>query len=152
MKNSLLGIVLGVLTALSCSSTGLAQSTDFSITWSTIDGGGSTSTGGVYTVSGTIGQPDAGTMLGGTYQLAGGFWGVLQTPDAPLLKIRRTAGNVILSWPDPSAGWHLQQTSTLPSAPLAWTDVSQVPTVVGAEKQVTLSAGPGNKFFRLANP
>jgi hypothetical protein len=27
--------------------------------WFTIDGGGGTSTGGVYAVSGTIGQPDA---------------------------------------------------------------------------------------------
>ena len=36
----------------------------YSIDWSTIDGGGGTSTGGVYTVSGTIGQPDAGTMSG----------------------------------------------------------------------------------------
>ena len=32
----------------------------FVVGWSTIDGGGGTSTGGVYQVSGTIGQPDAG--------------------------------------------------------------------------------------------
>ena len=32
----------------------------YSIDWFTIDGGGGTSTGGVYSVSGTIGQPDAG--------------------------------------------------------------------------------------------
>jgi hypothetical protein len=145
-------MVLGVVTALSCGSRALAQNADFSITWSSIDGGGATSTGGVYTVSGTIGQPDAGIMFAGSYQLVGGFWGVLQTPGAPLLKITRSGGNVILSWPDPSPGWHLQQTSALPSAPLSWTDVSQVPSVVGAEKQVSLSAGPGNKFFRLAYP
>ena len=36
----------------------LAQT--YSIDWYTIDGGGGTSTGGVYSVSGTIGQPDAG--------------------------------------------------------------------------------------------
>lgn len=30
------------------------------INWHTTDGGGGTSNGGVYSVSGTIGQPDAG--------------------------------------------------------------------------------------------
>jgi hypothetical protein len=43
---------------------------NYEISWFTIDGGGGTSTGGVYTVSGTIGQPDAGTMAGGPYELA----------------------------------------------------------------------------------
>jgi len=38
-------------------SLGFAQ--QYSIDWSTIDGGGGTSTGGDYSLSGTIGQPDA---------------------------------------------------------------------------------------------
>ena len=44
------------------------------IRW-TVDGGGGTSTGGSYTLSGTIGQPDAGVLSEGTYTLIGGFWG-----------------------------------------------------------------------------
>ena len=59
----------------------------FDLTWSTIDGGGGTSTGGVFSISGTIGQPDAGAMSSGSFQLTGGFWGVVQTPGAPLLRI-----------------------------------------------------------------
>lgn len=60
--------------------TALAQtSPTYDLSWNTIDGGGGTSTsaGGVYTLSGTIGQPDAGTLSspGGTYTLNGGFWG-----------------------------------------------------------------------------
>lgn len=47
---------------------------EYSIDWSTIDGGGGVSTGGGYELSGTIGQPDAGEMSGGTYTLNGGFW------------------------------------------------------------------------------
>ena len=44
--------------------------------WYTIDGGGAmNSSGGSYSLSGSIGQPDAGTLNGGSYQLAGGFWG-----------------------------------------------------------------------------
>lgn len=45
-----------------------------SIPWYTVDGGGGTSTGGVYSLSGTIGQPDAGVLSGGTFTLTGGFW------------------------------------------------------------------------------
>lgn len=49
----------------------------FELTWSTIDGGGAmNATGGNFSLSGTIGQPDAGLMSGGNYTLVGGFWGV----------------------------------------------------------------------------
>jgi uncharacterized membrane protein len=50
-------------------------STDASIPWWTADGGGGTSSGTGYSLSGTIGQADAGAMSGGNYSLAGGFWG-----------------------------------------------------------------------------
>ncbi len=53
----------------------LAQSGSFDLSWWTVDGGGGTSTGNGYTLSGTIGQPDTGVMAGGSYSLAGGFWG-----------------------------------------------------------------------------
>ena len=67
------GVVLAFLT-----STGQAQS--FSIPWFTFDGGGGPSSGGSFSLNGTIGQPDAGTMSSGNYSLAGGFWGASQTP------------------------------------------------------------------------
>jgi hypothetical protein len=51
----------------------------YEITWYTIDGGGGTSTGGLYTLTGTIGQPDVAWSIGGLYDLLGGFW-----PGAPL--------------------------------------------------------------------
>jgi hypothetical protein len=48
----------------------------YDLSWNTIDGGGFTfSTGGDYVLGGTIGQPDTSLMLGGSYSLAGGFWG-----------------------------------------------------------------------------
>jgi hypothetical protein len=47
----------------------------YTIDWLTIDGGGAMqSTGGTYTLGGTIGQPDAGLLSGGSYELGGGFW------------------------------------------------------------------------------
>jgi hypothetical protein len=44
------------------------------ITRYTIDGGGGSSQGGEISISGTIGQPDAGKLSGGEYQIRGGFW------------------------------------------------------------------------------
>lgn len=45
--------------------------------WWTADSGGETSSGPTYSVSGTLGQPDAapsGGMSSATYSLQGGFW------------------------------------------------------------------------------
>lgn len=47
----------------------------YTLDWWTVDGGGGTSSGGSYSLSGTIGQPDAGSATGGGYALSGGFWG-----------------------------------------------------------------------------
>jgi len=49
---------------------------DFEITKSTIDSGGGTSSNGEFSVTGTIGQPDANPQLskGGGFTLSGGFW------------------------------------------------------------------------------
>ena len=59
-----------VLALALVAATGFAQ---YSIDWHTIDGGGGTSTNGQYSLTGTIGQPDAGTMSGGNFTLQGGF-------------------------------------------------------------------------------
>ena len=54
---------------------GLAAADDFEVSRSTIDGGGAMlSTGTDLELSGTIGQPDAGILSGGDFELNGGFW------------------------------------------------------------------------------
>ncbi len=58
--------------------TGVAwtSSASYDLAWWTVDGGGQTfSSGGGYTLGGTIGQPDPGLLAGGGYALGGGFWG-----------------------------------------------------------------------------
>ena len=56
----------------------LAAADAFDLAWWTVDGGGGTSAGGSYSLSGTLGQPDAASgaasLSGGSYQLSGGFW------------------------------------------------------------------------------
>jgi hypothetical protein len=64
---------LALLALLLLVSVVLAQG-GYDISWFTVDGGGGTSSGDPYTLSGTAGQPDAGTLGGGTYTLTGGFW------------------------------------------------------------------------------
>lgn len=46
----------------------------FAIPRATVDGGGGRSDGGIYTVTGTIGQPDVGAASGSVYAVSGGFW------------------------------------------------------------------------------
>jgi hypothetical protein len=66
-----LGVALLSITAAAAPVKGPPQ---FDLSWNTIDGGGGTSTGGSFSLSGTIGQPDAGAMSGGNFTLVGGFW------------------------------------------------------------------------------
>src|ERR1700692_3967957 len=78
-----------------------AQGQSYSIDWFTIDGGGGTSSGGAYTLSGTIGQPDAGQLSGGNFTLDGGFWGgvfAVQVSDSPTLHIQAAGPHYNLSW------------------------------------------------------
>ncbi len=128
----------------------------YSLDWSTIDGGGGTSTGGVYSVSGTIGQPDAGpAMTGGNYSLTGGFWSLLsvvQTPGAPLLSITRTATNTVaVTWPSPSTGWTLQQNTNSISS-VNWSNVTSTIQDNGTTKSLIANPPTGNRFYRLHNP
>jgi len=51
-----------------------AASAQYKLSWYTIDGGGGQSSGGDFTLTGTIGQPDAAWSRGGAYELLGGFW------------------------------------------------------------------------------
>ena len=71
--------ILIILTAvLLLTASALASSeASYQLNWYTVDGGGGDSSGGVYTLNGTIGQTDAGMISGGTYTLAGGFWAPL---------------------------------------------------------------------------
>ncbi len=67
------GLTLAAATTAMSLTTAVAQ--DYEISRYTIDSGGEMrSTGGDYELSGTIGQPDASELSGGTYSLTGGFW------------------------------------------------------------------------------
>ena len=122
----------------------------YSIDWYKIAGGGGTSTGGVYSVSGTVGQQDAGgPMTNGQYSVTGGFWALpipVQTTNAPTLAIIPAApGWATISWTPPTPGFVLQETTSL--APSNWTNSPS-----GATNPITVLAVPPSKFYRLNKP
>jgi hypothetical protein len=130
-------------------------SAQYSIDWFKVSGGGGTSTGSVYSVTGTIGQHDAdGPMTGGKYSLTGGFWSLIfavQPPGAPPLSITLTTSNaVLISWPYPSTGFGLEQNGVLGTT--NWVGVTNAPVQVGEQLQVMLSPLAGNSFYRLHSP
>jgi hypothetical protein len=68
-------VMLALAMMLAAGACGTAAAQTLTLTRWTIDGGGATfSTGGVFELGGTIGQPDAGAMAGGPFELVGGFW------------------------------------------------------------------------------
>lgn len=124
-----------------------AHAQSYSIDWHTIDGGGGTSSGGGYSVSGTISQPDAGgSMNGGQYSVTGGFWVLpfaVQTPGRPTLTIVPFGpGQARISWTPNTPGYVLQQSSSL--SPASWVDAPS-----GAANPVTVPATLPVKFYRL---
>jgi hypothetical protein len=132
-----------------------AHAQQASIPWFKIAGGGSTSTGAQFSVSGTIGQHDAGGPLsGGNFTLLGGFWvlpTVIQTPGAPLLSIEQTPAGVRVFWQLPATGFVLDESTALASSQPA-TVWSQVPvaTYETNATQISVTVTPvGSRFYRL---
>lgn len=126
----------------------------YSIDWYKVSGGGGTSTGGVYSLSGTIGQHDAGgPMTGPGYSLVGGFWSLyaLQTPGAPFLTIQRTGTNTALVyWQSPSVGFELLVNTNLNTT--NWVNPSETINDNGTFKFIIVNPPSGDRFYRLRNP
>ena len=148
--NTMNKFLLGLGCALGLTTGALAQS--YSIDWYTIDGGGGTSTGGVYSVTGTIGQPDAGgPMSGGNFSVTGGFWAIqaVQTPGAPLLSIARTTTNTVaVFWPSASTSFVLQQNTNSISS-VNWSNAPGTIQDNGTTKTLIVNPPTGNRFYRL---
>jgi hypothetical protein len=145
-------VVFGFLTLAAFSMSLSAQ--DYSIDWHSIDGGGGTSSGGEYTLSGTIGQSDATTapITGSGYSLTGGFWSFVATVepngDFPALTISLTSDDsVAISWPSSFNGFVLQEKPELDNQ--AWTDVTATVNNNGNTLTIIVPATQTERFYRL---
>ena len=121
------------------------QAQPYSVDWYTIDGGGGTSTGGAYTLSGTIGQPAVGLLTGGSFALEGGFWPglIVPTPGAPTLYLQWVGAELVVSWEPAGVGFGLEMSDSL--APASW-----LPGPAG--NPVAVPPGAATRFFRLKRP
>lgn len=122
----------------------------YNIAWFKISGGGGTSAGGQFSLSGTIGQHDAGLLMTNSqYMVIGGFWALpqaVQVMDAPTLTIAPAApGFATISWSPATPGFILQETPTL-SLPV-WINSPSGPT-----NPATVPISKSTKFYRLFKP
>jgi hypothetical protein len=79
--------------------------------------------------------------------VAGGF-------DLPRLAIVGSPDYADISWPAPSTGFVLEETSQLmlPVSSTVWTPVTTAPTVISGRNTVNVFTPGGNKFYRLRLP
>ena len=130
------------------------RSGPYTINWQKIAGGGGASTGGVYSVSGTIGQHDAGgQMTGGSYTLTGGFWSlisVVQTPGAPslTLSINPQMPSVTITWPSSGSGSYTLQTNGDLATP-NWVNYGGTVNNNAGINSITIGPTSDTLFFRL---
>jgi len=131
-----------------------ASAQTYSVDYYKIAGGGGTSTGGVYQVSGTLGQPDvAASMSGGIYSLTGGFWSliqVIQTAGLSNLTLTHGGNSVTISWPA-TGSYTLQQNANLANQG-GWVGSGLTVTTANGISSVTIKQASGNLFFRLSSP
>jgi hypothetical protein len=131
---------------------GFGATAQYPVDWYKVSGGDGTSTNSQFTLSGTVGQHDAGgPMTGGNYSLTGGFWALyaLQTPGAPTLFISHSGNSVTVYW-QAVPGWNLQQNNNLAS-PAGWTASWGVTTLNGTNS-LTITPPSGDWYFRLSKP
>ena len=130
--------------AIAAMAVALLAMAQYSIDWSTVDGGGGTMSGGDYAMRGTIGQPDAANMDGGDFVIHGGFWvpQAVQMEGAPWLYIIAEGGtNVVVSWSPDNPGWILQETFSLMTN---WVDSAS-----GTTNPITIPVTEAAMFYRL---
>lgn len=134
-----------------------AHAQSYTVDWYKIAGGGGTSTGGTYQVSGTIGQSDAGgAMSGGQYSVTGGYWSlinVVQMPGVPMLLIVPNGANSVkILWPDAATNsFTLQQNNNL-TVTAGWATSGYTITNGFGTNFCTITSPTGNLFFRLSRP
>lgn len=150
MSSSLKIKFLGLCYLLCSLGAGLAQAAEeYTINWYTLDSGGITSEGGDYSVTGTIGQLDAGSisLSNEPFSIQGGFWSasihLVQSPSAPTLTIEYLKKGVAqISWSLGDSDWVLQKNNDLSEE--GWSDTASLES-----NPVKVPSDEGRIFYRL---
>lgn len=137
--------------AVVCLFAGTAGLSAAELAGSATAGGGGVSSGGAFTITGAIGQPDAGLLSGGPFAVAGGFWGgayAVQSVGAPFLSVAGAGTNALFTWPDAIGSYVLEAASSL-TAPVTWSLVPNTPVDSHGQRSVTIPGASGIRFYRL---
>ena len=126
---------------------------DFAVGQGVMSSGGGTSTNGTFSITGIIGQSDAGArLMGGVFAVEGGFWGavtLLQTPGLPLsLQLLQASSTLVFSWPVTGETYVLESSPVVGPA-AAWIPVSALVESGAQYRFVLLPQQPGQRYFRL---
>ncbi len=121
---------------------------DYHVDWFAIEGGGGESSGGEYSLSGAVSQPESGgSMSGSDFSVDAGFLSVI-TVEGPPLRIALSAdATITVAWQSSFTTHPLQQSSDL--TPESWEDSAYPIADDGITKSITFTAAPGKLFFRL---
>lgn len=124
----------------------------FNLKRSLIVGGGGTSSGGTFALSGAAGQAEAAinASYGGRYALAPGFWAgkpSLQWLDLTATSATRTANNVTtrLAIVPVRPGWKIQVSPDL----LLWSDILALTNTQPLQNVNVTSGSSAHYYFRL---
>ncbi len=145
-------------TLLLCLLTLAASAQQYAVPWFKIAGGGATapSTGGVYTLSGTIGQVDAGRVAStnGAYRVESGYWAIaIQQLGYPQLSVTQVDTNAVLSWITAEPGMILQVTTNLTTPATTWNDLGTATATNGTTNLLAVPLSDAERaFFRLRRP
>jgi len=110
-------------------------------------------TGANGTVTAIAVQPDGKVLIAGNFVTVNGIVRpyvarLFGGSSVPRLRLFPTGNNALtVAWPSPSTGFALQQNTNV--ATPNWVNSTAVPTTVGLENQVAVSAPAGQRFFRL---
>jgi hypothetical protein len=129
---------------------------DFEMDWYAVAAGGGEGSGGDFTVSATLEQPEAGDMAGGDFTLTSGFWSIVpatEPPPAFSLSVSLNQGNLVISWPETgSSGFLLEESFALAASGTAWNPVNVASLSSNGTKAVRLPLTAGSRFYRLHRP
>lgn len=136
LRSSFRALAVAVsLATFGAPSPALAQSGGvYDMSWNKIANGGvPQASGGAFTLSGTVGQADAGVLAGGAYRLDGGFWNgvalrqLLDVPDTPGTPVARPVRFALRGFPsNPVTRSGLEVSFALPNGAPAILDLIDV--------------------------
>lgn len=140
-----LGILLAIALAPVCQ---IHASQGYALDWFSLEAGDRTSSGGSYSVAGTIGTVDVGRTSGGSFSVESGVFYVA-TERVPLLSLALTNRVATLYWPRSFGGFVLEQTPTLQASPLPWSKVTSSYLTNETHISVNVPMSSRIRFFRL---